>query len=357
MNSSIDNMMQQEQTARNKRYADSLNQALHEAMSHDPDVLLIGEDLLDPYGGAFKVAKGLSTQFPDRLISTPISESAITGAATGMAIRGLKPVVEIMFGDFLTLCVDQIVNHASKFHWVYNEQVNVPIVIRAPMGGYRGYGATHSQTLEALFMSVPFLDIVAPSLLHEPGELLKHAILKAEHPVLFIENKTLYAKKLIGSESDINGARFTRSVINPDSAFPVIKLEVIENEKADVTIVTYGGMVEQVCEAAWNVFMEEEIICNILAPSRIKPVGFMEIESEIKTSGKILTVEEGIRSGGWGAEVIAGLHERATGNYRFNADRVGASELPIPSSRHQELEVLPSTIAIQEKITALYERG
>ena len=112
---------------------------------------LIGEDMLDPYGGAFKVTKGVSSKFPERVITTPISESAIIGLGTGMAMRGMLPVVEIMFGDFLTLCTDQIVNSATKFPLMYKDRVAVPLVIRTPMGGGRGYGPTHSQSLEKMF--------------------------------------------------------------------------------------------------------------------------------------------------------------------------------------------------------------
>jgi acetoin:2,6-dichlorophenolindophenol oxidoreductase subunit beta len=115
-------------------------------MASDERVVLIGEDLLDPYGGAFKVTRGLSSAFPDRVLSTPISEAGMVGVATGMAMRGLRPVVEIMFGDFVTLVADQIINHATKFSWMYNDQVKVPLVIRTPMGGRRGYGPTHSQS-------------------------------------------------------------------------------------------------------------------------------------------------------------------------------------------------------------------
>jgi len=135
----------------------SLNKALHDAMSTDDKVVLLGEDILDPYGGAFKVTQGLSTAFPDRVIPTPISEAGIVGIAAGMALRGLRPIVEIMFGDFLTLIADQVINHIVKFKWMYNDQVSVPVVIRTPMGGRRGYGPTHSQTLEKLFLGVPGL--------------------------------------------------------------------------------------------------------------------------------------------------------------------------------------------------------
>src|SRR4051794_4927207 len=151
----------------------SLNQALHELMDADEEVIVIGEDLLDPYGGAFKVTRGLSTKHPERVRSTPISESAITGLSNGLALRGHRPIAEIMFGDFLALCADQIINHMAKFHWMYDGKVEVPVVMRAPVGGRRGYGPTHSQCIEKIFFGVPGLVLVAVSLRHDPGELLK----------------------------------------------------------------------------------------------------------------------------------------------------------------------------------------
>ena len=175
-------------------YVESLNLSLHEMMTDSQNVVLIGEDLMDPYGGAFKVSKGLSTNFPLQVLSTPISEHAIVGAAIGMSLRGLTPIVEIMFGDFITLCVDQIVNHAAKYHWMYNELVSVPIVIRIPMGGGRGYGPTHSQSLESLFMSVSGLKICAPSIFHDPGYFLKQSVLHEKHPILFIEDQVSYSR-------------------------------------------------------------------------------------------------------------------------------------------------------------------
>jgi len=159
------------------RYVESINHALHGLLAEQENVYLIGEDLLDPYGGAFKAAKGLSTSYPDRVLTTPISEAGLTGVAIGMAMRGYRPIVEIMFGDFLMLCTDQIVNHATKFSYMYNEQVQVPLTIRTPMGGYRGYGPTHSQTLEAMFLGVPRLTILAPSHYHDPGDVLARGIM------------------------------------------------------------------------------------------------------------------------------------------------------------------------------------
>ena len=171
-----------------KTVVDSLNEGLHDLMAADSRVVIVGEDVLDPYGGAFKVTRGLSSRFPGRVYTTPVSEAAIVGLASGLALRGLRPIAEIMFGDFLFLAGDQIVNHAAKFRWMYNDQVSVPLVIRTPMGGRRGYGPTHSQSAEKHFMGVPGLWMVAPSVLSTPGDLLRQATLECDDPVIFIES-------------------------------------------------------------------------------------------------------------------------------------------------------------------------
>ena len=175
-----------------------LNFALHHAMETDERVHVLGEDILDPYGGAFKVTRGLSTKFPERVLTTPISEAVIAGLTAGMAMRGLRPVVEIMFGDFVPLIADQLINHAAKFRWMYNDQIRVPMVVRTPMGGRRGYGPTHSQSLEKMFLGVPGLKVVAPNTLGDPAILLTAAIAD-EDPVLFIEHKLLYTRPLLES--------------------------------------------------------------------------------------------------------------------------------------------------------------
>ena len=177
---------------------ESLNSALYRSMEDDARVYILGEDLLDPYGGAFKVTRGLSTKFPGQILTTPISEAAIVGVANGMALRGLRPVAEIMFGDFLTLSADQLVNHAAKFRWMYDDHVRVPMVVRVPMGGHRGYGPTHSQSLEKIFLGVPGLKVVAPNTLGDPGRLLESAIFD-DDPVLFVEHKLLYTRRLLES--------------------------------------------------------------------------------------------------------------------------------------------------------------
>jgi pyruvate/2-oxoglutarate/acetoin dehydrogenase E1 component len=339
---------------KNPRYSESLNAAHHRLMKGSSDVILLGEDLLDPYGGAFKVSKGLSTSFPDQVISTPISEAGITGAAIGMAMSGMLPIVEIMFGDFITLCMDQILNHASKFQWVYNNKVRVPVVIRTPMGGRRGYGATHSQSLEAIFMGVPFLKIIAPSHFHEPGELLEKAVLEESGPVLFIENKSLYASRLRDfSDYAKNGFFFGSKLMRTSSSYPTISLKMVEGDTSEVTLITYGGMTQIVCDAVKEVFMEEEILVEILIPAQIKPLPLDDILPSVKNTEKILIVEEGVVSGGWGAELSAELQTNVGFILKKPILRIGAKSLPIPSARTLEEEVLPSSSEIKAAIHSL----
>ncbi len=180
-------------TAQSKRGVQALNEALHAIFAERDDVVLFGEDVLDPYGGAFKVTAGLSDAYPDRVLTTPISEASLFGVAAGMALRGQRPILEIMFGDFIALGLDQIVNGISKFREMYDDQVTVPLVVRAPMGARRGYGPTHSQSLEKLLLGIPNIVVVAASECHDIGALLTAAV-EDERPVFFIENKLLYGR-------------------------------------------------------------------------------------------------------------------------------------------------------------------
>ena len=154
-------------------YARALGDTLRHTLESDPRVVVLGEDILDPYGGAFKVTRGLSTDFPTRVRATPISEAAITGVSAGLALAGFRPIAEIMFGDFLPLCFDQIANHIAKYGAMYNGAATCPVVIRTPSGGGRGYGPTHSQSLEKHFLGVPHLRVVAGSLWHDPVDAVR----------------------------------------------------------------------------------------------------------------------------------------------------------------------------------------
>jgi acetoin:2,6-dichlorophenolindophenol oxidoreductase subunit beta len=326
----------------------SLNSALHQALATDPLVILLGEDLLDPYGGAFKVTRGLSSSFPDRVLTTPISEAGMVGVATGMAMRGLKPVVEIMFGDFVTLIADQVINHTSKFSWMYNDQVKVPLVIRTPMGGRRGYGPTHSQSLEKLFLGVPGLRVLAPCSLGDPGALLLEAI-QDPGPVLFIENKLLYYAKLKASAGLED---FLIDLIEEREAEPKnipaaksYSLMIQGAPEARLTLTAYGYMVELAIEAAYKLAFEHEIFTELIVLTQLAPSKLDPVLASARKTGRLLAVEEGNRSHGWGAEVIAQTAE-ALGPSLKAARRSAALDLPIPASSVLEQTVLPGVDTI-----------
>ena len=220
-------------------YLESLRTSLHAILEQDPRAVVLGEDILDPYGGAFKVTQGLSTRFPDRVFTTPISEAAIVGVSVGLALRGHHPIAEIMFGDFVTLAADQLINHAAKYAAMYNGRVRVPLVVRTPMGGGRGYGPTHSQSLERLFLGIPHLTVLAPSHVHDAGALLQAAV-HAGDPVLFVENKLLYPQPLLLGDGE---AGLRRWEVIDAYGYPVVHLaNYPPDAEPDVTVVAYGGM-------------------------------------------------------------------------------------------------------------------
>jgi pyruvate/2-oxoglutarate/acetoin dehydrogenase E1 component len=339
------------------RYVESLNRALHGLMAADPRVVLIGEDILDPYGGAFKASRGLSSAFPLQVLPMPISEAGLTGFATGMAMRGFRPVVEIMFGDFVTLITDQIVNHAAKFRWMYGDRVRVPLVIRTPMGGRRGYGPTHSQTLESLFLGVPGLRIAAPSHAHDPGAMLAHVVTAGEDPILFIENKLLYPQRLLVPDAQGKAGGFhLETVAGGNPAFPTLRLSLYPGETPDATLIAYGGMAPLAMEAVRSLFLEEEILADLLLPSLVKPVPVSDFLVSARRSGRVAVAEEGPVSGGWGAEVASLIQELAHGNLRAPIRRVGAPDHPIPSSRPMEEGVLPQVADIAAALRGLVRR-
>jgi 2-oxoisovalerate dehydrogenase E1 component len=314
----------------------SINRSLFHVMAEDTRVILLGEDILDPYGGAFKVTRGLSSAFPNRVIPTPISEAGIVGVATGMALRGLRPVVEIMFGDFLTLAADQVINHLAKFRWMYNNQVRVPLVIRTPMGGRRAYGPTHSQTLEKIYLGVPGLKVLAPCTMGNPGHLLSAAI-QDEDPVLFVEHKLLYLRPLQDGESlpdfEIGESRLP-------GTYPAYTLRLKGVPRSHVTMVSYGYMAELAVQAALQLAYEDEIFVELVVLTQLSPFVLDPVIDSVSDTRRIITIEEGTLSLGWGAEVIA----RVTGELgqgMLTAHRVAAQDLPVPASTILEESVLP----------------
>ncbi len=319
-----------------------LNHALHTAMEADPQVYVLGEDLLDPYGGAFKVTRGLSTRFPGRVLTTPISEASIVGVSGGMALRGLKPVAEIMFGDFLTLAADQLVNHVSKFRWMYNDQARVPMVVRTPMGGRRGYGPTHSQSLEKLFMGVPGLKVVAPNTVTDPAALLEAAIYDQD-PVLFIEHKLLYTRPVLEAGSpELQDFQ----VEITDKQYPEFVLKPTYAVAPALTIACYGYNFELARQAAVDLLYEYELFSEIVLFSQLSPFDTGALQESLSRSQRLLVIEEGGLTLGWGAEIVARVAE--SGLRLKNVARVAALDLPVANSRTLEEAILPSPERIMQ---------
>ncbi len=331
------------------RIVERLNAGLHSAFEKDERVYLLGEDLLDPYGGAFKVSKGLSSQYPERVFTSPVSEAAIVGVAGGMALRGLRPVVEIMFGDFTTLIADQLINSLSKFGWMYNEQVQVPVVIRTPMGGRRGYGPTHSQTLEKLFLGTPGLRVLAVNALQDPAEMIEGAILKGDRPTLLIENKLLYAKELL-DESALADFDVQRAE-GQDGIAAEFLLKYKQAPTPRYTLAAYGFMAELAREALHKLAFEEELFGEMYVTGQLWPLpeGGLSplLMDSAKRTGALLTLEEGGLSYGWGAEIISRASEAGTG---LRMGRVGAKDQVIPASIDLETKVLPGVEEIMAAI-------
>ena len=317
---------------------ESLNTAIHTAMQSDQRVYLLGEDLLDPYGGAFKVARNLSSAFPDRVLTTPVSEAGIVGFAAGMALRGLRPIVEIMFGDFLTLAADQIINSIAKFPWMYNDQVEVPLLIRTPMGGGRGYGPTHSQSLEKHFLGVPGLTVLAPTTLDDPGELLSRAILAGARPTLFIENKLQYNLPLFDPEDNPD---FVLSMSAPSSPSPAYTLSISGAPSPAITIAAYGYMADVAAQAVHHLAYRHEIFAELVVPTQLSPFDLPPLFDSLGRTHRLITVEEGTHMLGWGAEVLAQAAV-ALGPDLHASARFAAADHPIPASIPLEQAALPT---------------
>ena len=333
------------------KYLAALNASLARLLERDPLVYLLGEDIEDPYGGAFKVTRGLSSRFPGRVVSTPISESALTGLAAGMALRGLKPVLEIMFGDFLSLCFDQIINHAAKFGSMYAGQARASLVIRTPMGGGRGYGPTHSQSLEKHFLGIPGLKVVSPSLAHHPGRLLEQAV-DDPSPVLLVEHKLLYPLDLLESGNLPAPLVLDES---PD-AYPVARLSNFCVGSPDVGLVAYGGGSRFVRELLLDMAAEEiRLVC--LLPSLVSHLPLDALTELARRSRYGLVIlEEGAAGFDWGAEVVAALCESGLGR-RVPVKRIATQPTIIPSTRDLESLVLPSLDQARKAIFSLLEQA
>ena len=320
-----------------KTVREALNEALAEEMARDERVFVMGCDV-GVKGNPFGVTLDLGKRFGfDRVIDTPISEPAFTGVGIGAAMTGMRPVVEIMFCDWVTLAMDQIVNMAAKMRYMLGGKVKVPMVIRIPMGAGGGQAAQHSQSLESWFNHVPGLKIVAPYTPADCKGLLKAAI-RDDNVVLFFENKRAYAVK--GEVPD-----------DEDYTLEIGKAE-IKRAGGDVTLVTYSSMVE-VCMSAAKRLETESVSCEVIDLRSLLPLDYDTIIKSLEKTGRVVVVHEAAKRGGIGSDIVAELNERAFDILDAPPLRVGALNIPVPYNSALEAAVLPQ----EEDVIAAVRRS
>jgi pyruvate/2-oxoglutarate/acetoin dehydrogenase E1 component len=307
-------------------YAQAIKDAMSEEMRRDGRVFLLGEDI-GPYGGAFGVTRGMIEEFgPERVRDTPISEAAITGAAVGAAMTGMRPIVEIMFSDFITIAMDQLVNQAAKARYQFGGQASVPLVLRAPEGSGTGAAAQHSQSVESWVLNVPGLKVVAPSTPADAKGLLKSSI-RDDNPVVFLEQKLLYRAK--------------GEVPDGEHLVPLGAADVKRPGK-DLTVITYGRMVPRCLEAA-GTLAGEGVDVEVIDLRSLRPLDTAAIIASAGKTGRVLIVHEACQFAGFGGEIAAVI---CGSDAFFHLDapvrRLGGRDVPIPYNRTLEAAVVPT---------------
>ncbi len=332
-----------------ERVIERLNQALHHLFATDPAVLFLGEDVLDPYGGAFRASKGLSSAYPDRVFTTPISEQAIVGIAAGLALCGNKPIVEIMFGDFITLAYDQIINFASKSVAMYGSRLKLPLLVRCPVGGNRGYGPTHSQSVQKYFVGVPYLHLFEISPYHDLEALLTYA-LGLGNPAILFEDKGTYSQRTFhdGTIDDLFAYRFL------DAEQRIVQVYSPEFDTCDCVILAPGGLSSRCLAAARTAFIDHEITTQIIIPAQLYPLELEPMLDVLHSAEQILIVEESVGGGTWGSEVASLLYTRMWGELKRPIRQVHSKSTIIPSSPHLEKQVLVQSADIYAALKASF---
>lgn len=320
-------------------YAQAIKEAMCEEMRRDESVFLMGEDV-GLYGGAFGVSVGMLEEFgEERVRDTPISEAAVIGAAVGAAVTGMRPVAEIMFSDFMTIGMDQLVNQAAKIRYMFGGKAKVPMVVRTPGGSGTGAAAQHSQSLEAWFCHVPGLKVVIPSTPADAKGLLKAAI-RDDNPVVFIEQKLLYRKK--------------GPVPEEDYSIPLGKADIKRSGK-DITIITYGRMTP-VCLEAAEELAAQGIDTEVIDVRTLIPLDKAAIIASAAKTGRVLIVHEAVQTGGFGGEIAAVIAD-SEAFYYLDAPvrRLGGLDVPIPYCPELEKNVVPTLEKITEAVKELLD--
>ncbi len=318
-------------------YREALKQGLREEMLRDERVFIMGEDIGKNWGGAFKVTKGLAEEFgDDRVRDTPISENTIAGAAVGAAITGMRPVAEIMFGDLITLAMDQICNQAAKMRYMFGGQTAVPLVIRTVFGGGKNIASHHSQSLEAWFMHTPGLKIAIPAFASDVKGLIKTAI-RDPNPVMFFEHKLVYDKK--------------EEVPDEEYLIPFGEANV-RREGADVTVWGTMFMLHKALEVAEEL-AKEGISVEVIDPRTLVPLDKETLLNSVKKTGRLVLVTEETKTGATTAEIAAMVQEEAFDWLDAPIIRVNAPDTPVPFSPPLEKFFIPDHKRIADAIRSI----
>ena len=315
-------------------YRDAVREAMCEEMRRDENVYFMGEDI-GVYCGAFGVSKGMIQEFGEqRVRETPISETAFMGAGIGSAITGMRPIVELMFSDFMAVCYDQIMNQAAKMHFMFAGKVNVPMVIRTPSGGGTGAAAQHSQSLEQMYCHVPGLKVVVPSTPYDAKGLLKASI-RDNNTVVFLEQKRLYKEKGFVPEEDY--------------VIPLGTADV-KREGRDVSIITYGRMVQMSLQTA-DKLAREGIEAEVLDLRSLSPLDTGAIIRTAKKTGRVVIVHEAVKFAGFGGEVASVIAD-SEAFYHLDAPikRVGGLYCPVPFNPVLEANAFPTPERIEAAV-------
>lgn len=306
-----------------RSYLEAIRDGMREEMARDRSVYILGEDVA--LGGPFGATKGLAEEFgPNRVVNTPISEGTVMGIAIGAAALGLRPVVEIMFMDFITLAMDQLVNHAAKLHYMSGSQIKVPLTIRVQSGAAGNWGAHHSQSLEAWFLHVPGLKVVMPANPADAKGLIKAAI-RDDNPVLFVEHRGLY---------------FARGEVpEGEKTLPIGEASLLR-AGADLTIVALSRMVTTALEAH-AALLKEGISAEVIDPRSLCPLDLDMIVGSVNKTGRLVIVHEAVEQGGAGAELAARVQEKAFYYLDSPILRVAAPSAPVPASAALEKRFVP----------------
>ena len=320
-----------ENEMRELTYLEAVREAMVQEMREDENVFLLGEDI-GVYGGAFGVSKGMLEEFgPDRVLETPISEAGIAGTATGAALMGMRPIMEIMFMDFITLSLDQLVNQAAKMRFMFGGMASIPLVCRAPAGSGTGAAAQHCQSLEAWLVHAPGIKVVSPSNAYDAKGLLITSI-RDNNPVFFMEHKLLYR---------------TKAQVPEDMySIPFGQAEV-KREGRDLTIIAYSIMVPRSLEVAEKLAIEG-IECEVIDPRTLKPLDKETIIASVSKTGRVLIVHEAPITGGFGGELAALI----SGSEAFDfldapIRRLAGRDIPIPYNRILERATVPQVEDIE----------